>query len=61
MGRRARFLTIGVLIFVIGDEIQSCIDDNFEKLSLAGAAGPVALVATVPIVGRVRGVRPGAG
>ena len=61
MGRRARFLTIGVLIFVFGDEIQSFIDDNFEKLALASAAGLVALVATVLIVGRVRRVRRGAG
>ena len=57
VGRGARFLTLGALIFVFGDEIQSYLDDNFEKLALAAAAGLVALVAAVLIVGRVRRIR----
>ena len=57
VGRGARFLTLGALIFLFGDSIQSYIDDNFEKLALAAAAGLVALVAAVLIVGRVRRIR----
>lgn len=57
VGRGARFLTIGALIMVFGDSIQSYIDDNFELLALAAAAGLVALVAAALIVGRVRRAR----
>jgi undecaprenyl-diphosphatase len=61
VGRGARFLTIGALIFVFGDEIRSFIDDNFETLAIATGAGLVALVAAVLMVGRFRRVRRHAG
>ena len=61
VGRGARFLTLGALIFVYGDSIQSFIDDNFEKLAFAAVAGLVALVAAVLIVDRVRRARRHAG
>jgi undecaprenyl-diphosphatase len=61
VGRGARFLTLGALIFVFGDSIQSFIDDNFEKLAFAAVAGLVALVAAVLIVDRVRRARRHAG
>jgi len=61
VGRGGRFLTLGALIFVFGDSIQSFIDDNFEKLAFAAVAGMVALVAAVLIVDRVRRARRHAG
>ena len=61
VGRGARFLIIGALIFVFGESIQSYIDDNFETLALAAAAGLVAVVAAVLIFGRVRAMRRRAG
>jgi len=61
VGRGGRFLTLGALIFVFGDSIQSFIDDNFEKLAFAAVAGLVALVAAVLIVDRVRRARRHAG
>ena len=43
VGRGARFLTIGTLIFVFGESIQSLIDDNFEILTIASAGGFIAI------------------
>ena len=61
VGRGARFLAIGALISVFGDSIQSFIDDNFQKLAFAAAAGLIALVSAVLIVGSVRRTRRRAG
>ena len=36
IGRGARFLTIGILIFIFGESIQSFIDDNFEIVTIIG-------------------------
>ena len=39
VGRGARFLTLGLLLFLFGEDIQEFIVDNFQKLSLlAGLA-----------------------
>ena len=61
VGRGARFLTLGALIFVFGDSIQAFIDDNLEKLAVAAAAGLVSLVAAILIFSRLRRVRRHAG
>jgi membrane protein YqaA with SNARE-associated domain len=33
IGRGARFITIGVLVFLFGEEIEKFLSDNFEKLT----------------------------
>ena len=39
VGRGARFLSLALLLFLFGEEIQGFINDNFQKLSLlAGLA-----------------------
>ena len=45
IGRGARFMTIGVLVFLFGEEIQSFIEGNFELLTIAAGVGLVVLVA----------------
>ncbi len=45
IGRGARFMTIGVLVFLFGEEIQEFIESNFELLTIAAGAGLVAVVA----------------
>ena len=44
VGRGARFLTIGVLIFLFGESIREFVEGNFELITLAGAAGLIAVV-----------------
>ena len=39
IGRGARLMTIGVLVFLFGEEIQEFIDGNFELLMIAGGVG----------------------
>ena len=39
IGRGARFLTIGVLIYLFGEPIQDFIDEQFGLLTIAAAAG----------------------
>ncbi len=45
VGRGARFLIIGALIYVFGESVQGFIDHNFELLTIAGGAALVAVVA----------------
>ena len=54
VGRGARFLTIGVLIYLFGDPIQDFIDEQFELLTIAAAAGLVVLLAGYLVYRRVR-------
>ena len=61
IGRGARFLTIGVLIFVYGESIQSFIDDNFEILTIVGGAGLVAVAVGYIFFARMRNGRREAG
>ncbi len=45
IGRGARFISIGVLIFIFGESIQEFIENNFELLTIVAGAGLVLLVA----------------
>ena len=45
IGRGARLMTIGVLVFLFGEEIQVFIDGNFELIMIAGGVGLVVTVA----------------
>lgn len=54
IGRGARFLTIGVLIFVFGDSIQSFIDDNFELITIISSVVLIAVVVAYFIITRIR-------
>lgn len=47
IGRGGRFLAIGVLIFVFGEDIEKFLDENFQALTLVvgGAAGAAMLIA----------------
>jgi undecaprenyl-diphosphatase len=57
IGRGARFLTIGVLIFVFGESIQSFIDDNFEILTIASGGGFIAIVIAYLVFTRMQSAR----
>ena len=54
VGRGARFLTIGVLIFIFGDEIQVFIDEQFELLTIAAAVGLIVVIAGYLVYRRFR-------
>ena len=45
IGRGARFMTIGVLVFLFGEEMQEFIEGNFELLTIAAGVGLVVVVA----------------
>ncbi len=45
IGRGARFMTIGILIFVFGESIRVFIDNNFEIMTIAAGAGLAVAVA----------------
>ena len=57
VGRGARFLTIGVLVMLFGEEIQEFITGNFELLTIAGGLALVALVAAWHMYHRLRARR----
>ena len=54
IGRGARFLTIGVLIYLFGEPIQDFIDQQFELLTVAVAVGLVVLLVAYLVYMRVR-------
>ena len=56
-GRGARFLTIGALVMLFGEEIQGFIAVNFELLTIAGAGAVVALGVAWHLFHRMRGRR----
>ena len=45
IGRGARFMTIGVLIFIFGESIRDFIDNNFEIITIAAGVGLAVVVA----------------
>ena len=45
IGRGARFMTIGVLVFLFGEEIKGFIEGNFELLTITAGVGLVVVVA----------------
>ncbi len=50
VGRGARFLTLGVLIYLFGESIREFIEGNFELLTIAGGAAVIALLAAYLII-----------
>ena len=54
IGRGARFLTIGVLIYLFGDEIQDFIDQQFELLTIGAAVGLIVVIAGYLVYRRFR-------
>ena len=58
-GRGARFLTIGILVMLFGEEIQEFITGNFEILTIAGGLAVVALAVAWHLFHRMRGRTPG--
>ena len=54
IGRGARFMAIGVLIFLFRDEIEGFVSENFEMLTVAAAAIAVAAAAAWALVHRAR-------
>ena len=54
VGRGARFITIGVLLFVYGEEVESFIAGNFEFVSVAVAAALIAGAVAVGVALRRR-------
>jgi undecaprenyl-diphosphatase len=57
IGRGARFLTIGVLIFIFGESIQSFIDDNFEIVTIIGGLALVLAATGYLVFVRMRNSR----
>ena len=57
IGRGARFMTIGVLVFLFGEEIQDFIEGNFELLTIATGAALVIAVAGYFAYRRMRWTR----
>ena len=58
IGRGARFLTIGVLIYLFGEPIQDFIDQQFELLTIATAVGLVVVLAGYLVYRRLRASDP---
>ena len=54
IGRGARFLTIGVLIYIFGEPIQDFIDEQFELLTISSALGLVVVLVGYLVYRRVR-------
>ncbi len=54
VGRGARFLTIGVLIYLFGEPIQDFIDQQFELLTIAAAVGLVVVLVGFLVYRRMR-------
>ena len=47
VGRGIRFLSLGILIFIFGEEIQIFVEDQFKSLSIAFGLGVVAIAIVV--------------
>ena len=54
VGRGARFMAIGVLVFLFRDEIEGFVSENFQVLTVAAAAAVVAAAAAWVVVRRAR-------
>ena len=60
IGRGARYMTLGILLFVFGESIEAFITDNFEVLTVAMAVAVVVVVAALGLAHRrrTRGAQP---
>ena len=54
VGRGARFLALGMLVYVFGESIKTFIDNNFEVLAVGLAAALVGGFAALGLVGKRR-------
>ena len=61
VGRGARFLAIGVLVMLFGEEIEGFVTGNFEMLTIAGGVAVVALLVAWRLIHRMRSRREGVG
>lgn len=57
IGRGARFLIIGVLIYLFGESIREFIEGEFEIIAIAAGAGTIALAAALVAYAKLRGRR----
>lgn len=55
IGRGARFLIIGVLIYAFGESIREFIEGEFEIIAIAAGAGTIALAAALIAYAKLRG------
>ena len=55
IGRGARFLIIGVLIYLFGESIREFIEGEFEIIAIAAGVGTIALAAGVVAYAKLRG------
>ena len=53
-GRGARFMAIGILIFIFRDSIEEFVSNNFEILTIAAAAAAIFAAAAWVLVHRAR-------
>ena len=58
VGRSARIMTVGVLIYLFGESVRDFIDHNFELLTVAAGAGMVGVAAAYLVFRRMRGRTP---
>ena len=54
VGRGARFMAIGLLVFLFRDEIEEFVSQNFEMLTVAAAAAAVAAAVAWALLHRAR-------
>ena len=59
VGRSARIMTVGVLIYIFGESVREFIDHNFELLTVGAGAGMLAVAAAWVVYSRVRAARTG--
>ena len=61
IGRGTRFLSLGLLLFLFGEEIQGFIADNFQKLSLLAGLAILGSFLSIWILLKIRTPAPGSG
>lgn len=57
IGRGARFLTVGALIYLFGESIREFIEGEFEIIAIASGAGVIALAAGLVIYAKFGGAK----
>ena len=54
IGRGARFMSLGVLLFLFGEEIQIYIDRHFQKLSILAGVAVIVSILSVWVILKLR-------
>ena len=57
IGRGARFLTVGALIYLFGESIREFIEGEFEIIAIASGAGVIALAAGLVVYAKFGGAK----